>query len=483
MENKNYINAKEDVELLLDYVEKFSFKFKIDFNLIKIIKCLELCKKIDDCKKNHKHNLIYSFFVLSRGLLTNRDEKNINFLKEILDYNTILINNNNSLIKNEISNYYEIKENKIISKEIGLSIYSQNISQFPEGYCLTPKFIELLEVIYLGLSTYTPVFLEGEEEQGKSAAINYLNKVLGFEIIIFNISKNTKVEDLLFRTIIENSCGEIEIKQEKTELIKTWENNQLNPNKIIVIQNINEASPGVVEILSSLFSEKGKSILLPDGSISYKGIVNLIGIFNPKNGSSKDKLPSSIINNSIYHYVESPDENDIAKITQTLFKFYKLNEDELYSFNNKFKQAREFCMELQNETIFTLSDIKKYLQLRQNNPNINKSIIEKFIFVYKFIQKENIDKMNQLLNLMQMNIDPKIEYENNKKKLIFYLYKGSEDNIKINTYQNDKIIDEEIIKRKFNYLTLDEKNCILFLLCSVITIRACILLGDTGSGK
>ena len=44
---------------------------------------------------------------------------------------------------------------------------------------------------------------------------------------------------------------------------------------------------------------------------------------------------------------------------------------------------------------------------------------------------------------------------------------------------------EEIqkIKTKFNYLTLDEKNCILFLLCSILSKRSCILIGDTGSGK
>ena len=327
-----------DINFLLEFVRKFRSNFNYDFNLVKIITCLDLCQKLEEFtfnKDRHKFNLYYSVYLLSKGLLQRRDEENINILKQIIhldEFNKIY---NNDIDKN---NFFEIKENKLFSKITNSYIFSKRIAEFPKGYCLIKKFSELLEVLHLGMSTKIPILLEGIEEQGKNAALEYLNSILGFEIVKFNISKSTKVEDLLFRTIIDNKNGGIEIIQKKSELIEIWEDKNPNPDKIIFVQNINNASPGLIDALTNIFGKEGSTILLPDGSISNKGTVFLIGTFNPINGSSKEKLPSSFINNVFYYFVESFDDNDINSIIDLLFDFHK-RKNEANSFKvNFFKQ-------------------------------------------------------------------------------------------------------------------------------------------------
>ena len=65
---------------------------------------------------------------------------------------------------------------------------------------------------------------------------------------------------------------------------------------MIVFQGINNASPGVLDILSSIFSTNAKA-LLPNGSILDKGKnLNIIGVFNKgKDNINRDKIPSIIL--------------------------------------------------------------------------------------------------------------------------------------------------------------------------------------------
>ena len=105
---------------------------------------------------------------------------------------------------------------------------------------------------------------------------------------------------------------------------------------MIVFQRINNASPGVLDILSSIFSTNAK-VLLPNGSILDKGKnLNIIGVFNKgKDNINRDKIPSGILSNCIYHIVESPNNSDIEYIIYNLFSRIDLKEKEnkrLYSF-------------------------------------------------------------------------------------------------------------------------------------------------------
>ena len=99
------------------------------------------------------------------------------------------------------------------------------------------------------------------------------------------------------RIIIEKSKeGEIIVKNQKTELYKAIESQEENPKKLIVFQGINNASPGVLDILSSIFTPNAK-ILLSNGSTFEKGKnLNIIGVFNKgKDNINRDKIPSIIL--------------------------------------------------------------------------------------------------------------------------------------------------------------------------------------------
>ena len=154
----------------------------------------------------------------------------------------------------------------IISK---ISIYSNKIN-IPKNFneiCFIQKCIELLDVLHFGISTKTPLILEGLPDQGKQTMIKFLADFLNFELININISSQTTNEDLLTKIIIDkDEQGDICIKNSETKLLSAIKNYQNNPNTIVVFQNLNHASPAVMETISSIFGNINSNILLPDGS-------------------------------------------------------------------------------------------------------------------------------------------------------------------------------------------------------------------------
>ena len=329
--------------------------------------------------------------------------------------------------------------------KIKMLSFKKEIQLYDKEIFFTKKFSELCDTILFGLSLRLPVILEGEAGQGKQTAIHYMAKKLGLDIINIVISKSTKVDDLLLKIIIEKSeTGEILVKSQKTELYKAIISKDINPTKLILFQGINNASPAVLDILNSIFIPDAK-ILLSNGSILEKGNMNIIGVFNKgRDNANKDKIPSGILSNCIYHIVENPSPNDILNIISNLFirmdfgeeeniiytknylldnkikdkqkveeklnilsnknesaysatkkefdeYFQKAKQSEADDFAEKFKDAKLFSNETTNESPFTLNDIKKYIDFRESVPQINKLLIQLFIFVYHFSQEEYIN--------------------------------------------------------------------------------------------
>jgi midasin (ATPase involved in ribosome maturation) len=50
-------------------------------------------------------------------------------------------------------------------------------------------------------------------------------------------------------------------------------------------------------------------------------------------------------------------------------------------------------------------------------------------------------------------------------------------------YYNKHEIKKDEIKQKLNTLNIKQKQCLLFLVLSILCKRACIIQGDTASGK
>ena len=182
------------------------------------------------------------------------------------------------------------------------------------------KFSEICDIILIGLSIGFPIILEGENGQGKQIIILYMAEKLDLDITKKVISKSTKVEELLLTTNIDKSnIGEILVKNEETDLLKAIKSEEEHPKNLIVFQGINNASPSILDLLNSIFIPYA-NILLPDDSTYAKKQMNIIGIFNTgREYINKDKIPSGILFNCIYHIVDNPSNEDLSNIIKYLF--------------------------------------------------------------------------------------------------------------------------------------------------------------------
>ena len=466
---------ENDINKLINYSKEFQDKFKIEFPLTKMVKCLDLYEQF--VKNNNKIEIFFPFYILANGLLEKRNEINIQKLVEI--ENNFKISKNKNL---------EIIENIYLSSQFTkLRIFS-GIIRIPKNHdeiYFSEKMKEMINILHAGLCTKSPVILEGFSEQGKSTAIKYLADYLNLEIINVNISKETKVEDLLCQISIEKEENDIiKIKNNETKLLKALKSQEQFPKSIIVFQNLNNASPAVLETLTSIFGPINTNILLPNGDTFQKGEAYIISIFNRQNGVSREKLPSSLIHNSLYYVVENPDNDDIKKIIKTLFEKYNL-EEEIDSFEKYFFESKKIISEKNNDSYLTLSDIKKYILFRKKCPKVNTFIIIQFIFIYRFYKLELIEESKKRLGLIDLTFDPEIEYTNEAKNLKIKLIQGERESyIEAKTFDNELINkDIENIINSFNNITIYGKYALIFLICSVLTKRACILQGENCSGK
>jgi hypothetical protein len=79
-------------------------------------------------------------------------------------------------------------------------------------------------------------------------------------------------------------------------------------------------------LLTNIFDYKQAQIPLPNNTLLQKGTINVIGLWNPQHGySTKDKLPSNLINSCIYFTFKYQEENELKDILMNIInqKFTK----------------------------------------------------------------------------------------------------------------------------------------------------------------
>ena len=322
-----------------------------------------------------------------------------------------------------------------------------------------------------------------EELDGKQTAINYVAYKLNYTIINFIITQSTKIEDLLGRNQIIRKDGQIKVEFCETKILKALigkEESQKGNNIIIVFHNLNKASSALMESLCSIFNKKQTNILRPDGKSVVKSKINLIGIINSQsNIAIKDKLPLSLINCVFYYILPKLSAKEIKEIIFKKFRaFNLLNEAE--DFANCFNKSREFSYTKGNISYFSLNDITKYILFRRYTKNyLDKYIILQIIFAYRFIQNEFIKDIMNELGFLSLKANPIIK---NKDDYLSISFKNKDIKNEIKLPYYDKINKLEI-QQNLNTLNIKQKQCILFLALSVLCKRACIIQGDTASGK
>ncbi|KAK8841092.1 hypothetical protein M9Y10_027933 [Tritrichomonas musculus] len=463
LKSYNIINSKnlsnEIIDLIIDFSKSVQIHFKKTMPFTKLINILEICSRLIRTfssipPKNILGIVLYRIFF---GLLERRTEykEKINTIFNEINVplpSQFLNPNNESpfLITNKDG--FQVLESKIT----GLHIHSTSVNDVDLNVAYTPTFVDMLDIIHFGISAKIPVILEGNAGQGKQKAIEYVAKHLGYEVNNIVLSKSTKVDDLLGKVSIEHDeMNNIHVKPNFTKLAKAIKSNSANNNTIFVLHNLNNASPAVLEKFTSLFDCSQNEFSLPDGTTHPKGEINVIGLFNPQNGiSDREKLPTSLIYSSIYHIVENPKKSDVLNIIQALFQPTDFR-NEVISFHHAYKITKKFASQNNASSAVTLYDISKYIILRTvTNGFLDKDLILKMLFGFRFLQHEINIKVLEELDLLKI-LQP---------------------TLRLNEY-NPTIIE------KLKTLTDEQGQCLLFLICAVLSKRPCIIQGSTASGK
>ena len=492
---------EDDINYLIDSSKRLNESFVgINITLFQIMNILGIIHNIKNkFLQNSKYSKItnreistITLYYIGRGYIEKREQNNIEKLCEALEMEQI----NESLMEKNKPMFLEDYENqqKGIRSKI-TNLFMPTESEINNGkIAFTRGFNEISEIVYFGIVNNYPVILEGPPGQGKLTCIKYIAEyLLGYNIEIINISKNTKVEDLLGKEIIvRKDDNSIEIRMNETKLMKALKklenkensNDLFYQNKILfVFNNINNANPSVMELLSSIFDKNQTEILSYDGNTFKKKNIQIIGIFNPQNGDSKEKLSNSLIYSSLYHVVIEPDDDSIKAIISKKLEKEPFKEDMiiLYKAYKEVKYLLEYTY--QKENSINLNDITKYISFRKISYGKIEdiSIILSLIFVYRFPEEKIIKEIQDILNITSMNIKPSIIYDVPPGTLTYKI--GEKNLISIKTFKNFTEDEKEILKNKFISLTSHQKICILFLILCKLSKQTPIIQGETASGK
>ena len=156
---------------------------------------------------------------------------------------------------------------------------------------------------------------------------------------------------------------EINIKETKTRFLQSILKKNEKKQSLIIINNLNNASPAILAKLSEIINKEEKYIILPNGEKEEKGIINIICIINENNDFEND-LPSNLLNKSIFYVVGQITESDKKEIIRR--KFINSNiESDIEIFYNQYVQLTEFTKNLSIKNPFSLNDISKYILLKK----------------------------------------------------------------------------------------------------------------------
>ena len=397
------------IDYLFNKIMKFNKEFQQHISLRKINTIIQIFSNNFNNEKMYI-NKIFQFF--TKGLIRVKQDKYLIYENEffceedIKEYGNIIrykdLIEENALKKNNIKMEYGFNqlESKFTNKKISI-IPKKDKSQIPD-IVFNPSIIEILEIIHFSFISHEPLILDGENGQGKKTAIEYIINSLGYEVVNIKITSNTKVEDLFGKEEeIITKNNETKIKENKNDFLLALTEKQKEDNTVIVIHDINYASPSVIDKIREILEKKEENIFLPNGKTVKKNEnPKIICIYNSQTNLIEEKLPSSLLEISLYYYINplTKDERKeiiLKKFSETKFK------DEANSFINDFKNINNLCVKEGIENIFNLNDISKYIDLRnqvKQKENIN--IVKLLFFVYRFNNLELMEKIKKELNII-----------------------------------------------------------------------------------
>ena len=232
--------------------------------------------------------------------------------------------------------------------------------------------------------------------------------------------------------------------------------NNSNKNTLFVFQNIHKAESDVLSKLSEIFNKNYE-----DNSFSFIGLINI-----KESLIERNSYYYNYFYNSIYYIVNSKNIINESYLKHLIPQYMNQTSNILDFYENN------------NDNIFTLSDITKYIELKKCS-NYDDSFIKEMIFNNRYLLYECEYEKNKNNNINENK--PKKEC-----KFDFY-YKNNQNEFTMEV--EDKCISFEVDKKLNNIiaikniLTYEQKKCLIFLGLAVKTNLACILQGPTGVGK
>lgn len=522
--NISYTTDNSSIQKLMEIANSYLEKTKEagnpkDISFPLMIKIIQIASKLNDLanENGESFNLAMSIFRIVGGYENDESKKllydaivekigdsNFPDITKIIETPDNLLNDRQMVPNAEQSPLHlETADNHIGIKSSFSKLFIQSATALQSEsleIAFTPLFFDLVDVIHFSMKLYAPLILDGPPGQGKHTAINYFATMIGWNVISISISPATKVDDLLGKVKIERQEGEIRVHMIKTNLANALDagapTNDLRDNTIFVIESINNATPAVLSLLVSIFKEDINSILLPNGeTINKAPNVHIIGLFDTSDGSTtRDKLPPALYYSSVYHTVRNPNDPEIAAIINKTFQANDLLLESV-EFHKRFHGACQILLNYPHiGSIFSLNDISKYILFRQATRTLlpNPITISHIIFVYRFFQEDLIAEMRNLITETStdssriITLRPSFNYDTSYTKFFIQVSPDAKDQglaiplLDVSEKKNDSYI--EALSR-IDSLTSAQKYCLIFLACSLLSKRACVIQGDTASGK
>ena len=297
------------------------------------------------------------------------------------------------------SNYLCSKISKL--KIISYKFNKNDIEK--EGIAFTPNFNKMIDLIHFGICTSTPLIFEGFPGQGKKKAINYVSKLMGYEVENIVITSNFTSKDLFKKTIIQNFNNNISINDVETKLTKILnskstkeEKNKEIKNILFVFHNIEKADSNVLSKISKIFNEKDS-----DTSYLFIGLINI-----KKSFIETETYYYKYFYKSIYYIVNSKKEIEFEYFKNIIPKNIQNEAQLILNYFNKYSD------------IYTLSDYIKYIELKKiklKEINFEDSFIEEIIKHRNLLYEDDIKNKN--FNIYKLSLDYIANYTKFKMEL------------------------------------------------------------------
>ena len=481
--------APEQANFVKSFSEKYFSKFEKNVPFSYIEKILQMIQLFENYSISIEEKLVIAVF---RTLCENSKEasekiKIIRILDEVFEKNVaqtfVSLIDNTYEEKTPLSQQVINEENNLISDVSKLSIACRPTKDVETGLYFSRPFIDMIDVIHTALAIHYPVILEGPTGIGKHVAINHVADMLRYKIVKIGITSATTVDDFfgkIKKSINKDNETEfVFVPSQILQIINSNSDNKamINSDKtVIVLEGINNASPSLLDWISPLFDVSRKTLFLPNGETITKSIFNIIAL----NETTNNSLPNSFHVNCIYHSIPQYTCDQINKIALKIFRDEENLTEDHKTFMNYFNILSQKYPEL-----YSLNDIRTYQKLTSAEKNaalskLNTAFFQELVLLNKCSDKEGILNESKSLGInIAGDVNPSFCIKNG----VFCANVGSDNEVSL-PIDGSHIYKAEEIYNKLNYLlTPDQRNCMLFLMCSVLSRQAAVISGPNESGK